>query len=160
MVSGETRCFVRDSVSELAISIRQLENAHPSIDNARPAHTHLQGLREHVVPSAPTPSRMENRQRDVFLHSGYLLKHEAHVELYDCPPADRPAQSLIEEVCFGLLAFRDIVIVHDAIPRPTAERRDEVVKRMLATPPQPKVSPKKKKTASFGASAPDGQPET
>ena len=41
-----------------------------------------------------------------------------------------------------------------------AERRDEVVKRMLATPPQPKTGPRKKKTASSGADAPDGQPET
>jgi hypothetical protein len=45
-------------------------------------------------------------------------------------------------------------------PDPTAERRDEVVKRMLATPPQPKTSPQKKKTASSGANAPDAEPET
>ena len=30
-------------------------------------------------------------------------------------------------------------------PQSVDERRDEVVKRMLATPPQPKVSPKKGK---------------
>ncbi len=36
---------------------------------------------------------------------------------------------------------------------PTAQRRDEVVKRMLATSPQPKSSLKKKKTASSDAKA-------
>lgn len=51
--------------------------------------------------------------------------------------------------------------VHDQpSDNPTAERRDEVIRRMLATPPQPNVSPKKKKKASSDAGAPDGQPET
>lgn len=40
-----------------------------------------------------------------------------------------------------------------------ARQRDEVVKRMLATPPQPKLSPKKRK-ASSDASAPAAKPET
>ena len=39
------------------------------------------------------------------------------------------------------------------------ERRDKVIKRMLATPPQPKVSPKNRK-ASAAASEPDAKPET
>lgn len=38
-------------------------------------------------------------------------------------------------------------------------RRDEVIKRMLATPPQPKASPKKPFPAS-GAAAPAAKPET
>ncbi len=42
----------------------------------------------------------------------------------------------------------------------TDERRDEVIKRMLATPPQPKVKPKKKKSVSPDASAPSAPPET
>jgi hypothetical protein len=40
------------------------------------------------------------------------------------------------------------------------ERRDEVIKRMLATPPQPKASPQKQKKASADASAPAAPPET
>ena len=43
---------------------------------------------------------------------------------------------------------------------PTAERRDEVLKRMLNTPPQPRMNPKKKKTVSSDAGAPDEPPET
>jgi hypothetical protein len=43
---------------------------------------------------------------------------------------------------------------------PTAERRDEVIKRMLATPPQPNQSLKKKKKASSDADASDAKPET
>lgn len=39
-------------------------------------------------------------------------------------------------------------------------RRDEVVKHMLSTPPQPKASPKKKKTAFSAAGAPGAKPET
>lgn len=42
---------------------------------------------------------------------------------------------------------------------PTAQRRDEVVRRMLATPPQPKTAPKKKRAFS-GADAPAAKPET
>jgi hypothetical protein len=42
----------------------------------------------------------------------------------------------------------------------TTKLRDEVIKRMLATPPQPKTSLKKKKTASSDAAAPDERPET
>lgn len=44
-------------------------------------------------------------------------------------------------------------------PQSIDERRDEVVKRMLATPPQPKTSPKKRK-ASSGVDAPVAKPET
>ena len=49
----------------------------------------------------------------------------------------------------------------DKSPDPTAQRRDEVLKRMLNTPPQPRVSPKKKKASlASGANAPVAKPET
>lgn len=41
------------------------------------------------------------------------------------------------------------------------DRRDEVVRRMLATPPQPKPNPKKgKPSRASGEGAQDAKPET
>lgn len=41
----------------------------------------------------------------------------------------------------------DAEIPDDVSDEEAARRRDEVIKRMLATPPQPRVSPKKKPKA-------------